>query len=85
MDLEFLYSGTCFWIRENIFIETDVDSLIIPMGPIMQDFANGTLENYLGIYLESEGTSYNYDQIRFIYDAADDGKKTRLNLTYRRR
>ena len=54
------------------------------MGTVMQNFKNGTHGNYMGIYLESEGISYNYDQIRFIYDPDNDEKNPRLDLMYRR-
>ena len=62
-----------------------MDSVVIPMGSILQDFENRTLENYMGIYLESEGTSYNFSQVQFHFGQNNDEKNPRLNLTYRRR
>ena len=70
--------------NDNIIISSDMDSIVIPMGTVMQHFEYGSLGNYMGIYLESEGTSYNYSYIQFYFDQNNDKKNPRLDLTYRR-
>ena len=70
--------------NENFIISSDMDSLIIPIGNLMQHIEYESLDNFMGIYLESKGTSYNYSQIQLYFDQNIDKRNPRLDLTYRR-
>ena len=70
-------------IINDIIISSDTDSIVIPMGTVMQYFEYGSLGNYRGFYLETDGSSYNSSQIQFNFNQIDE-KKPRLDLMYRR-
>ena len=70
-------------IINDIFISSDTDSIVIPIGTVMQYFEYGSLGNYMGFYLDTDGSSYNSSQIQFNFNQIDE-KKPRLNLMYRR-
>ena len=67
----------------DISIGSSTDSIIIPMGSVMHLYENGSIGGYMGFYLESDGASFNSSQIQFNFNQ-NNGRKPRLNLTYRR-